>query len=171
MDEKLVHNIVMDEKMVQKIVMDEELIQKIVMDEELIQTIVMDEELFQNGVMDEKFVKNFVMGAKIDPKVVMDLSVFKIGGWYNPVIENCRKNVLIRMSRDCRSEFRTEIHSFFMIQYLEQPFVCGSPNVKESKWHSQLLTLLCEGLCELQVTLQQQHFAACKDLHEHFRRH
>ena len=28
-----------------------------------------------------KFVKNFVMGAKIDPKVVTDLSIFKIGGW------------------------------------------------------------------------------------------
>ena len=30
--------------------------------------------------MDEKFVKN-VMGAHIDPKVVMDLSLFKFGGW------------------------------------------------------------------------------------------
>ena len=26
-------------------------------------------------------MKNFVMGAKIDPKVVMDLSIFKISGW------------------------------------------------------------------------------------------
>ena len=25
-------------------------------------------------------MKNFVMNAKIDPKVVMDLSIFKIGG-------------------------------------------------------------------------------------------
>ena len=31
--------------------------------------------------MDGRFVKNFVMDAKIDPKVVMDLSIFKIGGW------------------------------------------------------------------------------------------
>ena len=29
--------------------------------------------------MDGKFVKNFVVDAKIDPKVVMDLSIFKIG--------------------------------------------------------------------------------------------
>ena len=65
----------------QNIVMDEELVQNIVMDEELVQNIVIDEELGQNGVMDGKFVKNFVMGAKIDPKVVMDLSIFKIGGW------------------------------------------------------------------------------------------
>ena len=47
----------------------------------LVQKIVMDEELVQSGAMDEKFVKNSVMGAKIDPRVVMDLSVFKIGGW------------------------------------------------------------------------------------------
>ena len=26
-------------------------------------------------------MKNFVMDAKIDPRVVMDLSIFKIGGW------------------------------------------------------------------------------------------
>ena len=39
---------------------------------------MMDEELVHG-----KFVKNFVMDAKIDPKVVMDLSMFKIGGWNN----------------------------------------------------------------------------------------
>ena len=44
------------------------------------QKIVMDEELIPNGVMDGKFVKNFVMYAKIDPKVVMDLSIYKVGG-------------------------------------------------------------------------------------------
>ena len=35
----------------------------------------------QNIVMNEKFVKNIVTDAKLDPKVVMDLSIFKIGGW------------------------------------------------------------------------------------------
>ena len=39
------------------------------------------EELVQNGVMNGKFVKNFVMNAKIDPKIVMGLPIFKIGGW------------------------------------------------------------------------------------------
>ena len=33
--------------------------------------------------MNEDFVKNSVMHANIDPKVVMDLSMFKIGGWNN----------------------------------------------------------------------------------------
>ena len=37
----------------------------------------MNEELVQNSVMTGKFVKNFVMNAKIDPKVVMDLCIFK----------------------------------------------------------------------------------------------
>ena len=37
----------------------------------------MNEELVQNGVVDGKFVKNFVMDATIDPKVVMDLAIFK----------------------------------------------------------------------------------------------
>ena len=31
-------------------------------------------------MMTEDFVKNFVMNAKFDPKNVMDLSVFEIGG-------------------------------------------------------------------------------------------
>ena len=37
----------------------------------------------QNIVVNEKFVKNNVMNAKIGPKVVMELSIFKIGGWNN----------------------------------------------------------------------------------------
>ena len=41
----------------------------------------MVDEWVQNGVMDGKFVKNFVIDAKIDPKVVMDLSIFEISGW------------------------------------------------------------------------------------------
>ena len=50
----------------------------------------MNEDLVQNGVMDGKFVKNFVMNAKIDPKVVVALSIFKIGGWNSlqPIDQN-----------------------------------------------------------------------------------
>ena len=59
---------------------DEKINPKIVMDEELVQIDVMDEKLVQNNVMDGKFVKKFVMNAKIDPRVVMALSIFKIGG-------------------------------------------------------------------------------------------
>ena len=45
------------------------------------QKIAKNEELVQNNVMNENFVKNFVMNVKIDPKVVMDLSIFTIDGW------------------------------------------------------------------------------------------
>ena len=50
----------------------------------------MDEELVQNGAMDGKFAKNLVMDAKIDPKVVMELSIFKSGGWNSlqPINQN-----------------------------------------------------------------------------------
>ena len=71
--------------------------------EELVQNIVMDEDLVQNIVMDEEFVKNIVMGANIDPKVEMDLSIFKIGGGTccNQEIENCWKNPLGKMNFSC----------------------------------------------------------------------
>ena len=45
------------------------------------QNIVVNEELVKNGVVNEKFVKNLVMNAQTDPKVVMDLSTFRIGVW------------------------------------------------------------------------------------------
>ena len=43
----------------------------------------MSEELVQNGVMNEKKKKREELrdNVKIDPKVVMGLSIFKIGGW------------------------------------------------------------------------------------------
>ena len=77
--------------------------QNIAMNEELVQNSVVNEELVQNNVMNEKFVKNFVMNAKFDPKVVMFLSIFKIGGWNscNPAIKNCWKNLLMRMNLFC----------------------------------------------------------------------
>ena len=43
--------------------------------------MVVNAKLVKNSVMDGKFVKNFVMAAKINPKAVMDPSIFKIGGW------------------------------------------------------------------------------------------
>ena len=57
--------------------------QSLVMNEEFVKNIVMNEEFVKNIVMNEEFVKNSVMNAKIDPKVVMELSISKIGGWSN----------------------------------------------------------------------------------------
>ena len=45
------------------------------------QKVVMDEALVQNGAADQELVQNGAMDVKIDPKVVVDLSIFKIGGW------------------------------------------------------------------------------------------
>ena len=53
----------------------------------------------QKIVMDGKFVKNFVMDAKIDPKVVMDLSIFKIGGWNS--LQPIKQKLLKQRSIPC----------------------------------------------------------------------
>ena len=57
----------------------------------------------QNIVMTEEFVKNSVMNATIDPKIVMDLSIFKIGGWkiYSRATTIFWKNLLMRLNRGC----------------------------------------------------------------------
>ena len=63
----------------------------------------MNEKLVQNSVMNEQLVKNFVLKAKIDPKLVMDLSKFKLvaGTVCNPAIKNCWKNLSTRMNLGC----------------------------------------------------------------------
>ena len=79
------------------------------------------------------------MEANIDPKVVKDLFIFKIGGW----------NILQSSNRKLLEEFFSENDprlliripsrgSFLMMQYLERHFVSADPNVKE-------LMPLCEG--------------------------
>ena len=61
---------------------DEELVQNDVMDEKWVQNKVMNEDLVQNGVTDGKFRQELRDGCQnFDPNVVMDLSIFKIGGW------------------------------------------------------------------------------------------
>ena len=157
--------IVMDEQLVHNVVMDEQLVHKVVMDEELVQNVLMDEELVQNVLMDEKMVKNFVMGAKIDPKVVVALSVFKIGG------RNILQPSNRKLSEECINENEPRLSitipssdPFFMIQYLEQFFVCDNVNVKESK-------PICEDVHEMMQCYGQHHFAASNDLQEHVRRH
>ena len=78
-------------------------------------------------------MKNFVMNAKIDPKVVTELSLFKIGGW----------NILQPSNRKLFEEFIEENEPqllligiphndlFLGIQCMEQQFVRIDLNVKE----------------------------------------
>ena len=62
----------------------------------------------------------------------MYLSVFKIGGWKILQIETCLKNSLMRMNRDCRSEFIPSRDSFSRYSTWND-FLCDNPNVKESE--------------------------------------
>ena len=149
----------------QKVVTDEKINRKIEMDEELVQNDVMDEKLFQNGVMYGQFVKNIVknivMDAKIDPKIVIDLSMFKIGGWnslqpssQNLLEEFIDKNepwLLIGIpSRD----------SFCVTQYLER-------HSESSDQHMKKLMPLREGVHVMMQCYMRQKFADRCWLHEH----
>ena len=131
------------------------------MNEELVQNSVMNEELLQNGVMDGKFVKNFVMNAKIDPKVVVDLSMFNIGGW----------NSLQPISQNLLEEFIDQNEPWLLIgipirdpflvtQYLERHSVTSVRHMK--KWMS-----LREGLHVMMQRHMRQQFADRYWLHEH----
>ena len=131
------------------------------MDDKINQKIVMDEELVQNDVMDGKFGKNFVMAAKIDPKVVMELSILKMGGWNSlqPIVRNSSQEfidenepwLLIGIpSRD----------PFFPAQYLERHSVISDRHVKK-------LMTLREGLHVMMPCYMRQHFADRYWIHEH----
>ena len=63
--------------------------------------------------MDEKFVKSVMMNANIDPKFEKDILYLRLvdGTFYNRVVENGQKNLVMRVNVDRRSEFQAEIHS------------------------------------------------------------
>ena len=99
------------------------------------QNVVMDEELVQNIVTDGKFVKNFVMGSKIDPKVVMDLSIFKIVGWADPSQPSNRKLLEEGVEGNDSQLLSIKIPSgdlFLTIQNLERQLMCDDPTTSRS---------------------------------------
>ena len=53
--------------------------------------------------MNEELVQNGVMTAEIDPRIVMDLSIFKIGGWniLQPTNQNLLEILLMGMNLGC----------------------------------------------------------------------
>ena len=94
--------------------------------------VVMDDKFNQKMVMNENSGKNFVMNAKIDPKVVMDLSIFKIGGW----------NSLQPINQHWSEEFIDENEPwlfigipsrdpFLVTQYLERHSVSSDRHMKK----------------------------------------
>ena len=95
----------------------------------------------------------------------MDLSVSKIGGWN--ILQSSNRKLSEEGINENEPRLSIRIpsrDSFFMIHYLEQPFVCDNQNVKESK-------PISEDLHEMMQCCGQQHFAASNDLHEHLGRH
>ena len=117
--------------------------------------------LVQNGVMIEKIVKNFVMNAKIDPKVVMDLSKFKIGGW----------NSLQAMNQKLLEEFLDENELWLLIGIPSRgPFLVTHYNERQSVSSDQHMKKLMSLRGALHVVMQcntRQHFADGYQLHEH----
>ena len=101
------------------------------------------------------------MNAKIDPKVVMDLSIFSIGGW----------NSLQPINQKLLEEFIDENEPWLLIgipsrdpflvtQYLERHSV-------SSDHHMEKLMSLREGLHVMMQCYMRQHFADRCWLHEH----
>ena len=94
------------------------------------------------------------MDAKMDPKVVMDLPVFKICGW----------NILQPSNRKLLEESIEEDELQLLIGSLSKcPFLVMH--------YVQELKLSREGLHEMMQCCKRQHFAASNDLHEHPRGH
>ena len=89
--------------------------------------------------------------CRIDPKVVMDLPIFKIGGW----------NILQPSSRKLLEESIEEDElQLLLIGSLSRYSFFVMHCVKE-------LMLLCEGTHEMMQCHKRQHFAASNDLHEY----
>ena len=96
------------------------------------QNSVMNEELVQNGVTNEKFVKNFVMNAKIDPKIVTDLSMFRLGGWNS--LQPIKQKLLEEFIDDNEPWLLIGVPSrgpFLVTHYLQRHFVSSDQHVKE----------------------------------------
>ena len=108
-----------------------------------------------------KFVKNFVMNAKFDPKVVMSLSIFKIGGCNS--LQPSNQKLLEDFIDENEPWLLIGIPSrdpFFLTSYLERHSVGSDQHMKN-------LMSLREGLHMVMECHMRQHFADRSWLHEH----
>ena len=127
------------------------------------QKIVMSEKFVKNSMMNEKIVKNGVMNAKIDPKVVMDLSKFKIGGWIQFAAQQPKivwKNLLMRTNLGWLLIGIPSRDPFLVTQYLERHSVSSDQHMKK-------LMSLREGLHVMMQCYVRQQVADRYWLHEH----
>ena len=134
---------------------------KSVMNEKLVQNDVMNEKLFQSVVMNENFVKNCVMNAQIDPNVVTDLSIFKIGGWNS--VQSSSQTGLEEFNYENEPWLLVGIPSrdpFHVTQYLERHSAVSDQHMKK-------FMSLREGFHVMMQCYVRQHFADRYWLHEH----
>ena len=101
------------------------------------------------------------MDAKIDPKVVMDLSIFKIGGWNS--LQPRKQNLLEEFIDKNEPRLSNRIPSrdpFMITQYLER-------HTESSEQHTKKLVPLRQSLHVMMQCYMRQHFADRYWLHEH----
>ena len=109
----------------------------------------------------KNFVKIFVMDARIDPKVVMDLSIFKNGGWNSlqPVNQKLLEGFIDKNEPwvvDRNSKQRS----------IPCDTVLGTTLCEFRSAHEELMSLR-EGLHVMVQCYMRQHFADRYWLHEH----
>ena len=98
-------------------------------------------------------MKNFVMNAKIDPKVVMDLSIFKFGRWNS--LQPIDQKLLEEFIDESQPWLLIELPSrdpFLMTQYWERHHVSSDQQMKK-------LMSLREGRHVMTQYCMRQHFA------------
>ena len=121
----------------------------------------MDEEFVKNNVLDENLMENIVTDAKIYPKVVMDLSTTKIGGW----------NELQPINQMSFEKFIAEDLPWWWVGIPNRdPFLVTYYLEKRSESSDQdmnKLMLLRECLCVMIHCYRRQHSADFYLLHEH----
>ena len=117
--------------------------------------------MVQNSVMNEKFVKNSLTNANIYPKVVMDLSILKIGGWSS--LEPSNHKLLEEYIDENEPWLLIGIPSrdpLLVTQHLERHSASSDQEMKK-------LMSLPEGLHVIMQCNMRRHFADRYRLHEH----
>ena len=114
----------------------------------------------KNIVMDEELVKNSVMNTKIDLKVVVDLSIIKIGEWNNLQPSNHHLLEFIDENEPWLLFGIPNRDPFWVTQYLERHSVSSDQHMKK-------LMSLRQGLHVMMQCYMRHYLADRYWLHEH----
>ena len=122
---------------------------------------MMNEKFVNKNVMNGEIVQNIVMNAKIDAKVVVDLYMFKIGGWNHLQPKNQRSlEVFVDENQPWLLMGIPSRDPFLVTHYLERRSVSSDQHMKK-------VMSLREGLHVMMQCYMRQHFADRYWLHEH----